>query len=241
MIIKNEMRTPYLEFISESRYRTHGIETIKRNIVNRLYAAGALFDIDVNYIDDYFKITFYKLRDTTLEWLIQRCETLGYFPSVFRIDSRNIISAKNIDDFVSQIKKYKIPVIYTEICIRFETWLDNAIEDIPEILYHIFRYLDVDKIKRYGICPKSKNKISFHPDRIYLIVDLNNVSMILNSFKDIDVSKNIDIKYTIAKIDTTKIPEDHKFLLRYDPNYEGGYYTNQNISPMWITEILYEK
>ena len=236
---ENFIKTSYLEFISESRYKTHGIETVKRNIENQLYATGALFDVDFNDVTDDFQITFYKLKNTTLEWLIQRCEVLGYFPSVFRIDGKDVLSEKTIDDFVVQIKKYKIPEKYHRIYIQFESWLDEKIEEIPKYLYHVFKTVNLDKIKRYGICPKAKNKISYHPDRIYFVLSIDDSKNIITQFKDIENDK--DVKYSVAIVDTSLIPLKYNLLIRKDPNFNSGFYTNQNIPPSWITDYYHEK
>jgi len=228
------IKTKYLEFISESRYKTHGIFSVKRTLPKVLDFMNCKYNIDFNYNTNDFQIYFTKITDTSKEVLISRCELLGYFPSVFIIDGIKQIPKNNnsIDDFVEFVKNYKLPTNYNEIYFQFESWLDEKIET-PKTLYHVCRTIDVDKIKKYGISPKSKHKISYHPDRIYFVIDLEDAISIIKQFKE---KEKID--YSIIKIEfDNEDLKDYKLLVRKDPNFNNGYYTTQNVLPGWITKI----
>ena len=238
---ENFIKTPYLEFISESRYKNHGLNTVRGSIPILLDSVDIKYKIEYDWLRGSFVIIFYNLTNEVKNLLLQRCELLGFFPSVFRIDDEKILmSSKNLDDFIDNIKKYNIPEKFNELYIKFETWLDDLIET-PKILYHVFRSIDYEKVKSYGICPKSKHKIAYHPERIYLSSDLNYIQSIINQFKIIDKKNNKEHKYSIAIIDTSKLPEEYQLLVRKDPNFNRGYYTTQNISPVIITDYYHEK
>jgi len=226
----DNIKTKYLEFISESRYKTHGLVSVKRTLPKVLNYMKSKYNIEYNYDTDDFSLYFSIIDDDILNVLISRSELLGYYPSVFSIDGVGIKHGKTIDEFVNYLKNYKIPTNYNEIFIQFESWLDKEIET-PRYLYHVFENSVEDKIKRYGIYPKSKHKISYHPDRIYLTEKLTHA---IDFIKQLDKNK----KYSIAVIDKNLIDNKYKLLLRKDPNYNVGFYTTQNIHPEWISKII---
>ena len=227
------MISKYLNFISESRYKTHGLDIVKRIIPKLLKSMKCDFDIVYSPVDD-FTIYLNNLTNNVKDVLISRIELLGYFPSVFCVnnDEKRNDDIKNIDDFVNYVKNYKLDNINV-VYIQFESWLDEEIET-PERLYHVCRTIDTEKIKRYGISPKSKHKISYHPDRIYIVDDYLAAISIAKQFKEIEKDKNNNLyEYSIVTI----TPETNKLLLRKDPNFDSGYYTTQNILPIWILNI----
>lgn len=173
------------------------------------------------------------LNDNIKEFLIRDCEIFGYFPSVFMIDVVNIKpNLKTIDEFVVYVKIYKLPDKYSEIYFQFESWLDNVI-DTPTVMYHVCRTIDLDKIIRYGISPKSKQRISFHPERIYLITTIEKANEIIRKFKETDKEET---DYSILKIENIEETKDYKLLVRIVPNFDG-YYTTQNIPSLWIIKV----
>jgi len=221
------MKTKYLEFISESRYKTHGLKTVKRTLPKFLKSIKCDFKIEYNEPSDDFAIYFTNLTNGSLDVIISRCELLGYYPSVLTVDDKEKNNnIKSIDEFVDFVKQYKLNDI-NKVYVQFESWLDGKVET-PESLYHVCRTIDSEKIERYGVSPRSKHKISFHPDRIYLVDDYLAAIAIIKQFKKIE-----DIAYSIVKI----TPNRNELLLRNDPNFDAGFYTTQNILPIWINNI----
>lgn len=217
----------YLDYIKESRYKTHGLNTVKRQLPLFLRSIKSISDIEYNYDTDDFIIKIKNLTKSSLESLISRCEILGYYPSVFNVNNEYIIESDidTLDDFIQLIKKYDIKKS-DNIWIQFESWLDQEVV-VPDLLYHITKTKYIDKIKRYGISPRAKHKISYHPDRIYLVDNYLVAIDMLKQLKEIDKDE-----YTLIKIK----PDKSVLLLRNDPNYNRGYYTNQNIPPNWIID-----
>ena len=128
--------------------------------------------------------------------------------------------------------------------------------------YHITNKYHYNKIKKYGLIPKSKSKLSNYDLRIYLWVP-NNLSrydiemyghISLYLWKDSihnndkhDLYNKIDIQkdLVLLKIDLKSFNEDHKKQLRLfgDPSYnkKAAVFTQEPIPTKYIKEIsLYE-
>ena len=94
-------------------------------------------------------------------------------------------------------------------------------------LYHITRRESIPKIKREGLVPKSRNKQTYHPERIYFFTkDYGK-----NGFETI--AKNLygnssTFGYVIFEIDTNKLND---VTFHYDVNTQDGVYTTDNIPP----------
>lgn len=222
----------YLKYISESRYKTHGLECVKRTIPKLLKSLHCDFNIEYNHITDDFGIYFNNLTTDIKNVFITRIELLGYYPSVFVVDDIDVKdkNVKDIDLFVKYIKDYNLNKI-NKVYIQMESWLDEVVET-PPILYHVCRTIDKEKIKRYGLSPRSKHKISYHPDRIYLVDNYTIAENIMEQLKITEKDNNNTYKYSILEIK----PEQKKLNLR--KNFNLGLYSTQNILPIWISQII---
>lgn len=136
---------------------------------------------------------------------------LGYFISKITLDGQNWI--KNYDNNT-------IPV-----ALYLEAKFDTKITKIPKILYHATLEKNKNKIFKIGLIPKSNNKLSNHPDRIYLTDNLIKVQ---------EFAKYLQSEYKentiILKINTTGLDIN----LYKDINMTDGYYTLNNIGKDFI-------
>lgn len=248
----------YINSINESRIKTHGVKHVDRILTKFLNSNYLNFLLNINLNTDDFQLTIYnngKLYIENFNVIINMCENLGYFPSFLLVDNKSIfniykeIKNKNKGKIINNIRKYKSLKNYdidfldyiknidlsdfNTIIIQFESWQDRDIDfnDIPDILYHVCRKTDVDKILKTGLYPKSKSKISYHPERIYFSDTLIGAYSIINQFKTIE---NVEYSILIIKPD-----DDLKRILylKKDPNYNDGFYTTTNISYNYIYEI----
>ena len=91
----------------------------------------------------------------------------------------------------------------------------------------------IPKIKQIGLIPKSKSKSkkSYHPERIYLLLNKDGINGLLNNSKF-----NIETPILLT-IDVRDIKNTIK--LYYDVNYTYGVYTINNIHPKYI--VKYDK
>ena len=185
--------------------------------------------------ENTFEIDILKNRDAfslkDAEDLLILLNNLGWFVSFMKLHSNtNRFEDKyNKDTFIESIKNKKIHSIFL-IC---EAKFDFKVNKIPKMLYHIAPLDNWKKIEDIGLVPKSRSKVSYHPDRVYLAKTELGAEQLANQL----YNKTGVKKYVILKIDTTIIPGGY-FKLYQDPNYtKAGYYTLNNIPPQAIEKI----
>lgn len=241
----------YITGLTESRYFTRGVQHVKRTLPKYIEYYDLEYNLDINKLTDDFQIYIFNnnnFNKDKLHGIIGICENLGYFPSTMKIDESDLFKEfkkyknlknkikndKSYIDFIDFLRNFNIPNDFKEIYIQFESYQDKdiSIDDIPNILYHVYRIKDEDKIKRYGLCPKPKSKISHHPDRIYFTFTEDDAKKYLSIIQ----KQETDI-YSILMINMDGELKSY-LKIKIDPNFINGYYTNQNISPLNITSSL---
>lgn len=145
-----------------------------------------------------------------LEKYLPIITNLGYFISKLTIDGQEWIKEYNDDT--------------KPIAFVLEAKYDYQVE-IPDKLYHASPIKFKDKILKYGLTPKTGNKLSNHPERIYLTDDLNKAINFGNYLKEEDNNdwyKNGYCIYSVKGIGVSKLYSDVNFR-------KGGFYTLNNI------------
>lgn len=128
--------------------------------------------------------------------------------------------------------------------------------------YHITNKYAYEKIKKYGLLPKSKSKLSNYEYRIYLWIPENlskfdiesygrislrlwNMSISNNSKHDLYGKIDINNDNVLLEIDLEKFEEDHAKQLKLfgDPAYnkKSAVFTLEPIPTKYIKEIKYEE
>ena len=139
---------------------------------------------------------------------------LGFFISKLTI---------NGEDWIKEFTEKTIP-----LAIYLEPKYDTEVYPIPKILYHVSPQKFDDKISKIGFIPKSGNKLSNHPERIYFTDKLS----IAKTFGE-NMEKEYNETHTIYKIDPSGISK-----LYSDINLRNnGYYTFGNVSPKYFKKI----
>ena len=122
------------------------------------------------------------------------------------------------------------------VVIQYESKHDENISEelrkTERFLTHITPTYNVEKILKNGFSPKSKNYVFNFPDRVYFSVGSTIPQESLELVKMLaftNASAGNDGKYSVLKVDLTKIPEGVKFFK--DQNYKNGVYTTENIRP----------
>ena len=173
------------------------------------------FPMEIN-IDQY--ITLNEILG--IEKKINLC---GYIISTIII---NDILYKTTYEFIEKNKNNIFNNISFLIDAKYDVSINmNKLKDI--YIYHITHIKYKDKILTNGLIPKSKNKLSYHLDRIYFetnITQLNNLATQLYPGETNLIYLKINIKDITCKF-------------YQDPNYSSGIYTFENIPPNQI-EIL---
>ena len=229
----------YMVELNESRLHTTGVLQVKDFLKGWVQGYhGVKIDIDINITNNTFYLDIYHSGDFHINkfyMIINMCENLGFFPSLMVIDNNidviKLYKSSKSNDFIDFLKNYDI-IFSKKIELKFESWQDKDIDpiDIPDVLYHVCREADKDKINKYGLVPKSKSKRSYHPDRVYLFLDLEQAQNMVDTF-------NSDIKqdYTIIELDIDDNLKSSLYL-KQDPNHSYGFYTTTNIHPNYIKE-----
>jgi hypothetical protein len=130
------------------------------NILEKKYSSKFIFTKSKN---SFYIKTFSTDINTLLNGIIKDANNLGWFPSFMETEE---YTGKWDEKYFKE----------GEIKLRFEAKFDEEIvEKIPEILYHITPTQNSDKILKIGLVPKSRSKASYHPDRVYLSKDLEDI------------------------------------------------------------------
>ena len=188
--------------IVEGLIRTHPIEK-SANILKRRFP-----ELNIEVEDGEIYIENQPLQK--LEKYIPIITNLGYFISKLTINGQEWIK-----DFNNDTK----PIAFV-----LESKYDYEVE-IPESLYHASPIRFKDKIIKFGLTPKTGNKLSNHPERIYLTDDLNNAIDFGNYLRKEENSEWYKNGYCIYSIKGTGISK-----LYSDVNFrKGGFYTLNNI------------
>lgn len=160
---------------------------------------------------------------TELDVLLKNTNNLGYYPA-YIYDKINNIGKKYTLDNVNDMINAK--VIFE---IRFEAKYGDVIDgESYKLLYHVTDIKYKDKILRCGLCPKSKEKLAAHPDRVYLTLK-KETAYLFSYYPQSKITTPILFEVDLNKSQT-------EVTLYLDPNFKvtgdaRGFYTNDNISP----------
>jgi len=191
--------------------------------------------------DKDFVIEILKLKEGIqpeyFEKLLPLLNNLGYFISYMEIygnwDPTTKTTVRIKDKYDEKIVKnaFQNPKIHS-IYLECEAKFDQKVNKIPEFLYHVSPLRSWEKIQKVGLVPKSRSKKAYHPERIYLGKDEKNTASLAPKFYQLEGVKD----WVLLKINTNMVPGDY-LKLYYDPNYEYGYYTLNNIPPQAIEKV----
>jgi hypothetical protein len=184
------------------------------------------FDIEYEDNGNIF-IILNSVSKPDIDFIFSMIANLGYYVSDFTYSTPIKRKFDKEELFSYFIIHQKI-----DLTVYVEPYYDREIQIIPKLLYHCTPKIHLDKILKNGLYPKSKNKLSSHPPRVFLCDNLNKTISLVKQFK---YQSNLGV-WTILEIDTSKIKE---FKIYIDPNYknEGGVYTMNNITPNAIRDL----
>ena len=177
--------------------------------------------VDLTSYDETSPLPYDDVIDA-MKVLLTRANTLGWFMSLGMVSTdSNTIKFKKIEDLAT----IKDRTIY-EIRLQCEPKYDYEvfdISDMPQYMYHVTDQKYVPKIMKIGLTPRSKQKHSNHPDRIYLLDGTDGIDDILSG----GLGDHIE-KIALLKIDKSKLSSKIKFYV--DPQFPvKGVYTYTNI------------
>ena len=150
---------------------------------------------------------------------------LGYYISVI---SAPLFKFKDLEKFEAEMRAGIVPSM---VNILIEPKYDAEVDVSQfEYMYHVTSEKYVQNILKKGLIPKSKSKISAHPDRIYLAVTKIDSAQLGKMFNDIAPGEG-DVMLKV------KVPKAPHFKYFIDPNAANAVYTYNNIHPSNIERI----
>lgn len=177
--------------------------------------------------------------------LLQTIDNLGWYPSQINYSMNH--NMDNVGYSFNKLKQiYDIDngdSPYSLVFIKFEAKFDIEDINIPNKIYHVSPSYYRDKILRHGLIPKSKNKLSIHPDRIYFTTNKSDAITLIPKLKKyipIKTKQELnkqgkEIEYDLYEINTKNIQNSRWFK---DPNLTfTGIYCLMNILPSNIKLI----
>jgi len=205
--------------LSEGLIKSHSYSYIIRILKN--------YNIDYNLDTDRFlKIGGVRIhiKSKDIQIIIKLLENvinkLGWYFAYF-INYKGE-SSNNYKDFLTFIKNYQEYDPDDELgAIFLEPKYGTKTTPMTSILYHVTDIKYLPKILKYGLVPKSKSKVTYHPERIYFLKSIEDV-------EDLVQDSRFGVENPVLlKIGTGNL--SNKFYL--DPNLNGAIYTTTNISP----------
>jgi hypothetical protein len=222
------------------------------NYIEYLLKEGLIKTYDLNYLLDYLfqtlhslkitefsidvrgntlKILFHKNLDLEfVKWFITTLNTFGYFLSFVYLENNLGLNGFGFDEFEKEYLNEKI-IKYKEIHFVVEPKFDEKAENIGTV-YHLTKKDNLEKIEEIGLVPKNKNRKSYHPERIYLSLTLDDSKMVSISMNPYyNKKKQIILEINLKDLYVNNFLDEKNLISLYkDPNSKG-IYTYDNIPP----------
>jgi hypothetical protein len=236
----------FTELIKDGLIHTYPIKTAVKLIKRDLNGIKANIDIEEETGTIFLKGYSENFNIDNINQLIRVITLCGYFTSTFEIYDKddNLLESLNYklitnkeenNEFLSYLYSEIKKSYYTQIII--ESKFNKTIEIVPNKLYHVSPYIFRNKILSKGLSPKTLSKKAHHPERVYL-----GFNIILT--KNLSYQFKYKGDYSLFEIETDKIGVNNMKIKDYiqlydDPDFpKNGCYTNENIPPNCIKEIL---
>ena len=214
-------------------------------MINNVVIEGLIktypIDKTIQYIRDYFDLE---------EWDVYKHKSEnGYDRIAFNAyiygDNLDIISnamdycgyflAYPKKDIIEQHYGENITLIFEP---KFQYDVSKELRKNEKYLIHVTPTYNIEKIKRFGLSPKSKNKLFNFPHRVYFFIGSFDKKQLLNMIKQLCYANNNihdNGEYSILTIDLKQIDENVPFYS--DQNLKNAVFTSNNIHPNCIINI----
>jgi hypothetical protein len=217
------------EFITQTIDSNKTIKELE-NRFNKKFAVSGV--VDNNDIIILFKKGYENLFPSQYEYINEInkfMDSFGWFPASingFKFNEKILTAKKNTTD---------------EIRIRYETKYDAQIIPNEKYYYHLSPDTFWSQIKSNGLTPKSKSKLSNHPERVYLIKKHDPdefIDMAKKLFNYVNPKNKEYIRdYYVLRIDVEALIKSGRDKFYKDPNYILGIWTYENIPPSYVEKI----
>lgn len=235
-----EKFSQYVSLLSEGLIKTHDGRKAVNYLVDNLRRLG--FEchgkLENNIISLEIKKINYIAADR-IDLLFDHINMImtnkfGWFPA--SMDMTNLNGMKRLKGYSEEEIKYRRSSL-DSIEIQFDSKFDDSLIWTGK-LYHLTIKEYLPKILKYGLNPKSKSKLSFHLDRIYVCKTAKECQLLIPQMK-LHYAEERDINY--FDLGNKKWKKNTKWVILefqveeakmyHDPRYEDGFYILNNISP----------
>lgn len=168
----------YEQFVEEGLIKTVDVDKFISRINDMMQQKGYLHFLDDSRVDKdghvWLMINMEEEGDKQIELtkdLISLINILGYYVSHATLKGEEIADQervpKNNDNFLMVMKNAKADKRVQAVQVLFEPKFEQKSRGAAT-LYHITEERHLEKIMKIGLVPKSKSKVTYHPERIYL-------------------------------------------------------------------------
>lgn len=218
--------------IKEGLIRTYPLKSTIKSLSRELSLKSVKHGIDSEESTNtiFIKAISEDLSSDNIISILRSVNLCGYFISNYDFYDENdvnvgyLIHNFSVDlNFMNELLTKINNSHYTQITIESKY---NDKVNLPPYLFHVTSEKNKDKIEKFGLIPKSKNKRANHNDRIYLGYNPIVVKNLAYQFSTGE--------YILLKISTKEL----KINLYDDPDFtKNGSYTYDNIPPSNIQII----
>ncbi|MFA5153622.1 MAG: hypothetical protein WC554_13745 [Clostridia bacterium] len=208
--------------IYEGLITSHSLENCISVLSKNKYSVKQNNDTNSFFLTYKFDNDYYYALEELLK-LLAITNNLGWYPA-------NMSHEPDFNDIIKWDKKqFTIKRLfarnYRTIKFLFEPKYDTPAITYESRLYHITPSINVEKILKNGLVPRSRSKKSYHPERVYLSRSLDNARKLVSIFKTTSKINN----WTIIMVDILLVNELHLYK---DQNFKDmGYWTLNTITP----------
>jgi hypothetical protein len=238
-LIKGTARDPFTGELYEGLIKTvepeKAKELLKKNnpdIIDYIYSSTdgyLIISCVLEYPDEKTSnYTTGNILNQNLSNLIKNINNLGYYISNYgpRTTVENRYNPSVFRDFINN---HQPEEVYLRIQPKYG---EEVTIEVPEILYHVTDSRYISNIKKIVLTPKTKSKLAYHPERVYLARTKSAAVIIADRMEEL----NGNYKPIILKIDRNKLPKQTIFFNDTDFNKKGVYILG-NIPPSAIINL----
>jgi len=215
------------EFVTQTIDAEKTIETIGKRFSDAYYGSRVE--------DNGAKIILqYKLPENadSIAKINTFLDTFGWFPALISTPGHN---EKFSQDALDTALARSVPFIIVVYEAKYDT--EETLD--TDILYHLVPDIYIDKVELMGLTPKTKSKMSTHPERVYLMLPTDRqeyVALANQLWERMNPkAKELTHYFYLLRIDVSELKNSIKFYT--DPNFmmgDGAVWTYKNIAPKYI-------
>lgn len=235
LLIQKKLNNFPLELINEGLIKSIDYDVFEKRLILLFSKYHKFIDIKITHFGVKLIINNGVFNKHLYNDFISLLNVCGYIISYFYYDEENNTHNRTIDE--NDVFHYNYDILNINLIKKFDA---EEIE-IPIILYHLTEKINLNKILKIGLVPKTKNKIENHPERIYLLSNLREVLSLKKVFDDLYEKNYIILEIDIRLLKKIKLYKDPTYfnnLEDYEDINNQALYTYDNIPNYAIKKLI---